>query len=73
MATEQGVLYKLQSDNPKKKFYFTSTVPICHDMKLITLTKILEALQNESNQVEIDESIRRKALVPLERMLEIAK
>lgn len=73
IVTEQGVGFKLQSDNPGKRFYFTSTLPVCQDMKLITLEKILDVLVNEQNEVNVDEEVSRKALLPLERMLEYAK
>lgn len=73
IATEQGVRFQLQNDNPDKRFYFTSTLPICQDMKRINLEKILDVLLNEQNEVHVDEEVCRKALLPLERMLEYAK
>ena len=42
-------------------------------MKLNTLEKILSVLEKEDKVVEIDEATRKKALVPLDRMLECAK
>ena len=32
ICTENGVRYKLEKDNPGKKFYFTETEPVCTDM-----------------------------------------
>ena len=29
ICTENGVRYKLEKDNPDKKFYFTETEPVC--------------------------------------------
>ena len=42
-------------------------------MKFVTLEKVLNVLENESNVVTISAELREKALLPLERMLELAK
>ena len=73
ICTEYGVKYKLINDNPDKRFYFVSPAPCCKDMKLNTLKNILSVLQNENNEIKIDAETRRKALIPLDRMLECAK
>ena len=73
ICTEIGVLYKLQKDNPDKKFYFVEPKPICHDMKKITLSKVLNVLKTGENAVEISDEVREKALKPLDKMLELAK
>lgn len=73
ICTEAGVSHKLKEDNRDKQFYFPSPCPHCHDMKMNTVEKVLECLKTEENAVEISEKVRRKALVPLERMLELAK
>ena len=46
---------------------------ICHDMKFITLEKIYEVLEKETNQVEISEECQKDSLKPLEKMLELGK
>ncbi len=73
VVTEIGVLYELQRKNPDKKFYFPEPLPICADMKKITLEKVWDCLENNLNQVEINEEIKEKALIPLNRMLELAR
>lgn len=73
ICTEIGVLYQLEKDNPDKKFYFVEPMPVCGDMKLITVEKIINVLKTGENQVEVDEQIREKALLPLDKMLELAK
>ncbi len=73
ICTEDGVKFKLDTDNPNKKFYFTKTSPCCVDMKLNTLDKLLKALETEENEIEIDEQTRERAKLPLDRMLELAK
>lgn len=73
ICTEDGVNYKLITDNPDKKFYFPNPHPCCADMKLNTLEAVLSVLQNEDNEVVVKNSVRTGALLPLEKMLELAK
>ncbi len=73
ICTEDGVAYKLRCDNPDKKFYFPLPRPCCEDMKLNTADKVLECLENETNEITVDENVRREALLPLDRMLEMAR
>lgn len=73
IGTETGVLYELKKQNPNKKFYLLPGEQICRDMKLITLEKVLKVLEQETNQVVVSDELREKALVPLERMLKLAK
>ena len=71
ICTEDGVNYKLVTDNPNKKFYFPNPHPCCSDMKLNTIETVLSVLQNEDNEIIVEDSVRTCALLPLERMLEI--
>ncbi len=71
ICTEDGVEYKLISDNPQKKFYFPNPRPCCADMKLNTLQAVLDVLLKEDKEVFIDNEVRERALLPLERMLEL--
>ena len=73
ICTEDGVEFELIKTNPNKKFYFTKTRPCCVDMKRNTLDKLLKVLETEENPIEVDEETRERALVPLNRMLELAK
>ena len=73
ICTEDGVDYKLITDNPDKRFYYPNPHPCCADMKLNTLKTVLSVLQNEDKEVIVDDCVRNCALKPLERMLEIAK
>lgn len=73
VCTEEGVLYKLQKENPDKQFYFTRTVPVCPNMKKNTLEKILHVLKTGENEVYVPEELRESSRKPLEKMLELAK
>ena len=43
IATEVGLVYRLQKDNPEKKFYPASELAVCPNMKRTTLEKVLWA------------------------------
>ena len=72
IGTEIGVCYELQQKNPEKKFHFAGGTPTCMDMKLVTLEKIVKALESMEPQVHLDEKMRLAAERPLLRMLELA-
>ncbi len=72
ICTEDGVGFKLSADNKRKRFYFPSPCPHCRDMKLNTLENLLKVLETEENEVTIPEEIRQRALLPLDKMLELA-
>ncbi len=71
ICTEDGVDYKLITDNPDKRFYYPNPHPCCADMKLNTLESVLSVLQKEDKEVIVDDIVRKGALKPLERMLEL--
>ena len=73
VVTEDGVDYKLITDNPNKRFYYPDPHPCCADMKLNTPAAVLSVLDKEDNEVTVNEDVRRRALIPLDRMLELAK
>lgn len=73
ICTESGVRHNLEKECPDKKFYFTETEPVCQDMKLITLEKILYVLETGENEVIVSDKLRENSRKPLERMLALAK
>ena len=73
ICTEHGVVFQLEKNDPDKSFYFVEPCPVCINMKKNTLDKVLAVLEKEDNTVEVAEDVRRKALIPLDRMLELAK
>lgn len=73
ICTENGVLAELQKRYPEKKFFFTKTVPVCEDMKLITPEKILHVLKTGENEVVMDAETCEASRKPLEEMLRLAK
>ncbi len=73
IGTEVGVEYELKRQNPDKIFYFPQTVPVCRDMKKITLEKVLHVLQTGENRAYVDPAQAEAAGKTLNRMLELAK
>ena len=72
IGTEQGMLYRLRKENPDKKFYLASPSLICPNMKLITLEKIVEALEENKYKIKVEKSVRQLAYQAIKRMLEIS-
>ncbi|MFH1776161.1 MAG: quinolinate synthase NadA [Candidatus Omnitrophota bacterium] len=71
IATEIGLLHRLRKDNPEKKFYPASDLAICPNMKLITLEKILWALEEMKYIIDVPADIRRRAKKAVDSMLKI--
>lgn len=70
VATENGILYRLQKDNPDKKFYEVTKLASCPNMKKTTLEKVLHVLETETNRVTVSEQYAEEALSAINRMLE---
>lgn len=73
VVTEIGVLYKMQNENPHKKFYTITKNQVCPNMKKNSLEKIRDYLKYQLNEVVLDEKFMEKAKKPLEMMHSLAK
>jgi quinolinate synthase len=80
VATEAGILHKMQQEVPNTELIpapahedNTCACSECGYMKVNTLQKLYDCLVNESPQIEVLETIRERALLPIERMLELSK
>ncbi len=71
MVTECSMSDNVQIDNPKVQFIRPCN--LCPHMKKITLPKILECLENETNEILMDDEIIEKARKSVERMAEIGR
>lgn len=70
IVTEEGISSELFSKYPTKKFYYLNDF-VCDDMKMPTFEKLESTLKNKENEIFVDEDIAKKALVALNRMLEL--
>ena len=73
IVTEKGVIDRLRRDYPDKKFYLIREDMICASMKTNRFEDIYNALSEEKYEVTLDKDISKKALVCIERMLEVSK
>jgi len=71
VATEIGLLHRLQKENPDKEFIAAEAEARCPFMNMITLDHIYRALSDHIYRVEIDPDIRRRAWQAIDRMLAI--
>lgn len=71
IATEVGVVERLERDLKDKKFYLVSPKAVCPNMKWHHLEDILNALELEQNEITVDEEMAKKALHTIEKMIKI--
>lgn len=78
IATETGIIHQMKKAVPNKEFIpappedDTCSCNECPYMKLNTLEKLFLCMKNKSPEIVIDEETRKKALIPIERMLEMS-
>ena len=71
MVTECSMSDNVQVDNPNVKFIRPCN--LCPHMKKITLPKILDCLQNETNEIIMSKEVIEKARRSVERMTKIGR
>lgn len=71
ISTESGMLYKLQKENPGKRFYLPTSHLVCANMKLITLGWVAHSLENMVYEIKVSDEVREKAKRALDRMLAV--
>jgi len=78
VATESGIIHQMKKLSPEKTFIPVPALDSscgcndCEFMKLNTLQKIYLSLKHEFPLIKVDEIIRDKALIPINKMLEIS-
>lgn len=82
VATDRGIFYKMQQVAPNKTLLEAPTAgegatclscAHCPWMAMNGLQNLVSVLETGNNEIHIDEAIRERAVVPLNRMLEFAK
>jgi quinolinate synthase len=71
VATETGMLYPLQMAAPDVRFIAANPEASCVYMKMITLPKLRDSLQQMRYEVRVPPEIAAKARVPIDRMVAI--
>ena len=78
VATEPGIIHQMELKNPSKKFIPAPPESGCNCnecpyMKLNTLEKLYLCMRDRKPEITMEEEVRKKALKPLKRMLEMSK
>jgi quinolinate synthase len=69
VGTEQGLVSRLQRENPEKLFLSAKDQAICYAMKRITLENLYFSMLNEAPYVDIPVKIAERARIAINRML----
>ena len=81
IVTESGILHEMQKACPDKEFIpvppeTTESIGChcneCEYMRLNTLEKLYTCLKDETPEIEVDAQIAKKAVLPIQRMLEMS-
>ncbi|MHB0755956.1 quinolinate synthase NadA [Polaribacter sp. M15] len=80
VATEAGILFEMMQENPDKtiipapaKEDNTCACSECAYMKMNTMKKLYLCLKHELPNIEVESELAKKAIVPINRMLELSK
>ncbi|MHC4757675.1 MAG: quinolinate synthase NadA [Planctomycetota bacterium] len=71
VATESGMIYALKKVRPDAEFIPASEKAVCLNMKKITIDKIITSLEDMKYIIKVDEPVRQKARISLDRMVQI--
>jgi quinolinate synthase len=71
VATENGIIHRLERDVPGKRFETVSERAICKYMKMITLEKLRDSLREWRYEVTVPEDVAHRARLAIDRMVAI--
>jgi len=71
VTTEIGLIDRMRREIPEKAFIYAKSDAICTQMKLHTLEKIKQVLENKSNIVTVPTDVAKKAKKAILRMVEL--
>ena len=73
VATETGVIHRLQRLAPGKEFMPVREQAVCGFMKMITLEKVYRSLRDGVYHVQVEPEIAARARVAIDRMVSIGR
>src|SRR5690606_37197204 len=82
VATDQGIFYKMQQLNPDKVFHIAPTAGSgatcrscanCPWMAMNVLDNLATVFERDDNEIHVDPELARRAMIPLQRMLDFKK
>jgi quinolinate synthase len=71
IATETGIIHRLQKEAPGKRFEPVRDDAVCKYMKMITLAKLRDSLRDGKHEVTVDPGTADRARLAIERMVSI--
>src|SRR5688500_17901046 len=71
VATETGILHRLQKANPGKRFIAANRAAVCAYMKVTTLPKVVRALERLEHRITVPPDVAARARRAIERMVAI--
>jgi quinolinate synthase len=71
IATETGILHRLQKEAPGKTFEPVREDAVCHFMKMTTLDKVRDSLRDLQHRISVDAETADRARLAIERMVAI--
>ncbi len=72
VATETGILYRMQKENPGKEFVPVKEDAVCKYMKKISLEKVYNSLAYNVYEVRVPKNVADRARLAIDRMLAIS-
>jgi quinolinate synthase len=71
IATETGIIHRLEREAPGKTFEPVNEHAVCRFMKMITLEKLRDSLRDWKHEVTVEPEIAARARLAIERMVAI--
>jgi quinolinate synthase len=71
IATETGILHRLNREVPEKRFEAAQEAAVCRFMKMITLEKLRDSLRDGKHVVTVEPAIAQRARGAIDRMIAI--
>jgi len=72
VATETGILHRLEREAPGKRFEPVREDAVCRYMKVTTLEKVRDSLRELKHRITVEPDIADKARLAIERMVAIS-
>jgi quinolinate synthase len=69
VATEIGIIHRLEKEAPEKRFEPVNRKAFCKYMKMITLEKVRDSLRDWKYEVDVELEIARRARGAIDRMV----
>jgi quinolinate synthase len=78
VTTEAGILHQMQRSRPDAEFLCSPpnsgcNCAMCPYMRLNTLEKLYLCMRDKTPEIQMDRDIQERALLPVQRMLEMSK